>query len=97
MSSIISETKNINENNPEDLREETENGSLVSTHIYLKPTPSTGTLEKKVVLRRIRHRKCMNKVRAAVKAPRWLSLHRQSRQGLSPPGKMGGRCFCRAP
>ena len=68
MSSIISETKNINENNPEDLREETENGSLVSTHIYLKPTPSTGTLEKKVVLRRIRHRKCMNKVRAAVKA-----------------------------
>ena len=68
MASIISKNKNNNENNPENLTEETGNPSLVSTHIYLKPPHSTETLEKQVVLRRIRHRKRINKVRTAVQA-----------------------------
>ncbi|CAK9171742.1 unnamed protein product [Ilex paraguariensis] len=59
------EAKNIN--NSED-PEETENTTLVTTHVFLKPTHSTGTLDKEVVLSRIRHRKRANKFRTAVRA-----------------------------
>ncbi|KAI3737051.1 hypothetical protein L2E82_27046 [Cichorium intybus] len=40
--------------------EEDTGGDGVTRHLYLKPTHATGTLDKKVVLRRIRRRKRMN-------------------------------------
>ncbi|KAL8029951.1 hypothetical protein ABFX02_14G255800 [Erythranthe guttata] len=48
----------------EDEKEE----EIVTSHIYLKPAHRTGNLDKAVVLRRIRHRKRINKVKAAVQA-----------------------------
>ncbi|KAL2504153.1 Uncharacterized protein Adt_19774 [Abeliophyllum distichum] len=64
----ISETENKKE---DDEQEENENPSLgllnVTTHLYLKPAHTTDTLDKNVVLRRIRHhRKRVNKVKSAV-------------------------------
>ncbi|KAK1436562.1 hypothetical protein QVD17_02343 [Tagetes erecta] len=38
----------------------------VTSHIYLKPTHATGTLDKQAVLWRIRHRKRMNKVKSTI-------------------------------
>ncbi|KAI3773855.1 hypothetical protein L1987_48393 [Smallanthus sonchifolius] len=38
----------------------------VTSHIYLKPTHATGTLDKQVVLRCIRRRKCMNMVKSTI-------------------------------
>ncbi|KAF8405098.1 hypothetical protein HHK36_009996 [Tetracentron sinense] len=40
----------------------------VTTHLYLKPTNSSETLDKDVVLRRIRQRKRVNKFRSALQA-----------------------------
>lgn len=59
--------QNIDEINPEE-NEKPFKPNLVTTHIYLKPTHSTETLEKEVVLRRLRQRKRMGKVGTAVKA-----------------------------
>ncbi|KAL9143718.1 hypothetical protein ABFS82_14G252500 [Erythranthe guttata] len=41
---------------------------VISSHMHLKPAHRTGNLDKAVVLRRIRHRKRINKVKAAVQA-----------------------------
>ncbi|KAK9050708.1 hypothetical protein SSX86_030322 [Deinandra increscens subsp. villosa] len=38
----------------------------VTSHIYLKSTNATGTLDKQTVLRRIRHRKRMNMVKSTI-------------------------------
>ncbi|CAI9116634.1 OLC1v1017831C1 [Oldenlandia corymbosa var. corymbosa] len=37
----------------------------VTSHLYLKPTHAAGTLDREVVLRRIRHRKRVNNVKKA--------------------------------
>ncbi|CAH1435025.1 unnamed protein product [Lactuca virosa] len=50
----------------EDEEEDSTAGAGVTRHLYLKPTHATGTLNKQVVLRRIRHRKRMNMVRSTV-------------------------------
>ncbi|KAI3460272.1 hypothetical protein Pfo_016935 [Paulownia fortunei] len=55
-------------NNKEEDQQEEENPGLVTSHLYLKPAHTTGTLDKAVVLRRIRHRKRVNKVKSAVQA-----------------------------
>lgn len=54
---------------PKDEEEKEENSNdnhnpSISTHLYLKPVHTTGTLDKQVVLRRIRHRKRLNNLRA---------------------------------
>ncbi|XAR61823.1 hypothetical protein NMG60_11016347 [Bertholletia excelsa] len=77
MSSIVSKnqqplselSENIDEsnNNTQD-REEFEGPGRVSSHVYLKPAHSAETLDEAVVLRRIKHRKRMNRVRTAVQA-----------------------------
>ncbi|CAI9763683.1 unnamed protein product [Fraxinus pennsylvanica] len=61
--SDISETKDKKEDETE--QEENENLSI-TTHLYLKPCHTSDTLDKNVVLRRIRHRKRVNKVKSAV-------------------------------
>lgn len=38
----------------------------VTSHIYLKPSHTTGTLDKQAVLRRIRQRKRMNSVKSTI-------------------------------
>lgn len=56
--------------NMSNLEEETYdvNNKEVSTLLYLKPTHTSETLDKDVVLRRIRQRKRVNKLRAALQA-----------------------------
>ncbi|GMP44081.1 hypothetical protein CsSME_00013765 [Camellia sinensis var. sinensis] len=50
-------------------REETETKpNFVTSHLQLKPHPHNGTMEKEVVLRRIRHHKRMNKLCKAAQA-----------------------------
>ncbi|KAH6756542.1 hypothetical protein C2S52_010097 [Perilla frutescens var. hirtella] len=55
--------------NKEEDRQEEDGGDgvVISSQLYLKPAHTTGTLDKAVVLRRIRHRKRVNKVKSAVK------------------------------
>jgi hypothetical protein len=48
--------------------EEEESVFNVTSQLFLKPIENCKNLDKEVVLRRIRHRKRMNKVRAAVGA-----------------------------
>ncbi|KAF7141527.1 hypothetical protein RHSIM_Rhsim06G0039800 [Rhododendron simsii] len=62
--SDLTDENNINEIDPE----EREKPNLVTTHLYLKPAHSTETLDKEVVLRRLRQRRRMSKVGTAVKA-----------------------------
>lgn len=45
--------------------EQEEDGGAVSSHLYLKPA---GTLDKAVVLRRIRHRKRVNKLKSTLQS-----------------------------
>ncbi|CAN0922143.1 hypothetical protein LINGRAHAP2_LOCUS32939 [Linum grandiflorum] len=40
--------------------------TAISSQVHLKPTHTPGTLDKEVVLRRIRQRKRMNKVTGAI-------------------------------
>ncbi|KAG8389982.1 hypothetical protein BUALT_Bualt01G0036000 [Buddleja alternifolia] len=66
----INNKNSENKEEKEDQREE-ENPSNITTYLCLKPPPpphTTGTLDKEVVLRRIRHRKRVNKVKSAVQA-----------------------------
>ncbi|KAL7245081.1 hypothetical protein ACSBR2_000425 [Camellia fascicularis] len=57
-------TDNISED-----REETETKpNFVTSHLQLKPHPHNGTMEKEMVLRRIRHHKRMNKLCKAAQA-----------------------------
>lgn len=71
MSSVVSK-KHPNSSEPEKNAED--QGEIshqpsrgVTTHLYLKPAAqSAGTLDKEVVLRRIRHRRRVNKVKKAV-------------------------------
>lgn len=65
MSSLPSENQPIAKNT-EELDQQEESDQLVSSHLYLKPAHATGTLNKAVVLRRIRHRKRVNRVKSAV-------------------------------
>ncbi|KAL6215935.1 hypothetical protein ACLB2K_015361 [Fragaria x ananassa] len=68
-SSVQNEAVSISSTN---LREEhdgeTYDSSNVSTLLYLKPTHTSETLDKEVVLRRIRQRKRVNKLRAALQS-----------------------------
>lgn len=43
--------------------EEENNNNSISSHLYLKPVHTSGTLDKQVVLRRIRHRKRVKNLR----------------------------------
>ncbi|KAF5740729.1 hypothetical protein HS088_TW11G00807 [Tripterygium wilfordii] len=56
---------NINCNPIED-QEDPEISNSVTTHLYLKPAHTTQTLDREVVLRRIRNRKRVNKIKAAL-------------------------------
>ncbi|KAJ4966319.1 hypothetical protein NE237_018168 [Protea cynaroides] len=49
-------------------REETETPNTVTRHLYLKPAHTSETLDKDQLLRRIRHRKRVNKFRNALLA-----------------------------
>ncbi|KAJ9186649.1 hypothetical protein P3X46_002196 [Hevea brasiliensis] len=76
MSSLVSKSQptlseaenNTNNNNSREDEEDPEilSAVTVTSHVRLKPAHSTQTLDKEVVLRRIRQRKRHNKVRAAV-------------------------------
>ncbi|CAI8599910.1 unnamed protein product [Vicia faba] len=56
-----------NENQPEVGAEEDEESVIsVTSQLTMKPIENCKNLNKEVILRRIRHRKRMNKVRAAV-------------------------------
>ncbi|KAJ0085873.1 hypothetical protein Patl1_09066 [Pistacia atlantica] len=57
--------KNNNNNTTGD-QEHPENLNSVTTHLFLRPTQTSQTLEKDEVLRRIRHRKRMNKLKTTV-------------------------------
>lgn len=72
MCSLVSE-KQLNSNSEvekhkEEDQQEEENhlAGFVTSHLYLKPAHKTGTLDQAVVLRRIRHRKRVNKVKSAL-------------------------------
>lgn len=64
----LSEAENNTNSNNNSREDEDEIGSSVpvTSHVLLKPAHSNQTLDKEVVLRRIRQRKRHNKVRAAV-------------------------------
>lgn len=47
---------------------ETHHQNVVTSHLLIKPTHSTQPLDKEVVLRRIRQRKRVNKLRAALES-----------------------------
>ncbi|GFP92988.1 hypothetical protein PHJA_001443100 [Phtheirospermum japonicum] len=74
MCSLVSRKHPDNNNKLEDddRHEELENPAIgyVTSQLYLKPTGghTTGTLDKAVVLRRIHHRKRVNKVKSALQA-----------------------------
>ncbi|GER29980.1 LPS-assembly protein LptD [Striga asiatica] len=71
MCSIISEKQTKTSQIEEDEQPQEGLNSLaghVTSHLYLKPAHTTGTLDKAVVLRRIRHRKRVNRVKSAVGA-----------------------------
>lgn len=55
------------DNCPEDDQEEQEKmESNITSHLYIKPSHSKQTLDKEMVLRRIRHRKHMNNVKSTL-------------------------------
>ncbi|EEF52505.1 conserved hypothetical protein [Ricinus communis] len=64
----LSEAENNAANNSTEDQEDQEMlcGARVTTHVHLKPAHSSQTLDKDVVLRRIRQRKCANKVRSVL-------------------------------
>ncbi|KAL2242052.1 UNVERIFIED_CONTAM: hypothetical protein Sindi_0323200 [Sesamum indicum] len=62
----ITDNSEVAQNKDQD--DEDNPAGLVTSHLYLKPAHATGTLDKAVVLRRIRHRKRVNKVKSAVQA-----------------------------
>lgn len=72
MSSLVSKKPDTKTAYSEEMEPETRND--VTSHIYIKPDKSSGTqqqrvsLDKDVVLRRIRHQKRVNKVRNALQA-----------------------------
>ncbi|OVA05182.1 hypothetical protein BVC80_8893g21 [Macleaya cordata] len=64
-----SDVVKINHHNPEDHQDQEESETLnpiITSHLCLKPTHATQTLDKDGVLRRIRHRRRVNKVRNAL-------------------------------
>ncbi|KAK3231519.1 hypothetical protein Dsin_003400 [Dipteronia sinensis] len=63
MASMVPKKQNSHE---EDQEVNQESLNYVSSHLYLRPTHTSETLDKDVVLRRIRHRKRLNKVRNAL-------------------------------
>ncbi|KAK8683861.1 hypothetical protein V6N13_039907 [Hibiscus sabdariffa] len=73
-----------NNNCAEEEQEEVE-CSPISSHLYIKPSHSKQTLDKKVVLRRIRHRKRMNNFRSALQ-----SFIGSSSSSSSAPNKTSG-------
>ncbi|CAA0812641.1 Unknown protein [Striga hermonthica] len=71
MCSTISEKQTKTSQLEEDDQPQEGSNSLagrVTSHLHLKPVHTTGTLDKAVVLRRIRHRKRVNRVKSAVGA-----------------------------
>ncbi|KAL0366151.1 UNVERIFIED_CONTAM: hypothetical protein Sradi_3505200 [Sesamum radiatum] len=68
MCSLHPNTNNSEVAQNKDQDDEENPAALVTSHLYLKPPHATGTLDKAVVLRRIRHRKRVNKVKSAVQA-----------------------------
>ncbi|PIA52427.1 hypothetical protein AQUCO_01000358v1 [Aquilegia coerulea] len=48
--------------------EEPETLNTITSHLYLKPSHTTESIDKDVVLRRIRNRKRVNKVRSVLQA-----------------------------
>lgn len=66
LNSTCSNNSQVGRNKEEDHQEE--EAEIISSHLYLKPAHARGTLDKAVVLRRIRHRKRVNKVKSAVQA-----------------------------
>ncbi|KDP38441.1 hypothetical protein JCGZ_04366 [Jatropha curcas] len=59
------ENNSTNDTCTED-QEDAENLNAVTSHVYLKPAHRNETLDKEMVLRRIRQRKRHNKVRATL-------------------------------
>ncbi|KAH7524031.1 hypothetical protein FEM48_Zijuj06G0075200 [Ziziphus jujuba var. spinosa] len=74
---------NNNNNMVEEQEDPSETKEKVTSHIYIKPAHSIQPWDKEVVLRRIRQRKRVNKVRAALQAflspfsakPNRVSMH----------------------
>ncbi|KAF5204011.1 Histone-lysine n-methyltransferase [Thalictrum thalictroides] len=48
--------------------EETETLNTITRHLYLKPTHTTESIDKDVILRRIRNRRRVNKVQSVLQA-----------------------------
>lgn len=75
MSSMLSKfqptesiTTTNNNNYVDEEQEVPETNNPVTSHLYIKPTDSTQTLDREVVLRCIRQRKRVNKWKAMVQA-----------------------------
>ncbi|KAH7567335.1 hypothetical protein ACOSP7_010831 [Xanthoceras sorbifolium] len=67
MASLVPKNQSTpTETNTED-QEDPESSNSVSSHLYLRPIHTSETLDKDAVLRRIRHRKRLNKVRNALR------------------------------
>ncbi|XVF36188.1 hypothetical protein REPUB_Repub19eG0036600 [Reevesia pubescens] len=60
--------KDDDNNCAEDDQEEQEQMESVTSHLYIKPSHSKQTLDKEVVLRRIRHRKRMNNIKSTLQS-----------------------------
>ncbi|KAJ4962925.1 hypothetical protein NE237_022864 [Protea cynaroides] len=67
-STLTEEGKTKSRTRAEEDREEAETLNTVSSHLYLKPSQNSETLDKDQILRRIRHRKRVNKVSNALQA-----------------------------
>ncbi|MCD7446078.1 hypothetical protein HAX54_037284 [Datura stramonium] len=58
----------IQEEDQEEDNKSSRSDQVISSQIYLKSTNSTGPMNKDVALRRIRHRKQVNKIKAATQS-----------------------------
>ncbi|EOY14649.1 Uncharacterized protein TCM_033960 [Theobroma cacao] len=82
---IIIKDDDDNNNCAED-QEEQENMDYVTSHLHMKPSHSKQTLDKEVVLRRIRHRKRMNNVKSALQSFLGSSLQAKTENKVSVHG-----------
>ncbi|MBA0777060.1 hypothetical protein Gotri_005127 [Gossypium trilobum] len=62
---IININDESSNNCGEDNQDEQDQLDAITSHLYIKPSHSKQTLDKDMVLRRIRHRKRMNNFRSA--------------------------------
>lgn len=80
-------TTNNNNNYVDEEQEVPVTYNLVTSHLHIKPTDPTQTLDKEVVLRRIRQRKRVNKWKAMVQALVSSAFSAKPEKAVSVHGK----------